>query len=157
MINYALYYFTLCSLNCSHYTTISASTGSKHGTCVRCRYTGSFVTQRSMPCTKVMSLLCSFLHPNIAATSPGQSSSHDRRHQAGTLFLFRFRQIPSSEQRLSQSNCRNFLFFLLICSLNYSTLLNSWQTCTNCAPGMDPSACSTQHPKIPNPNVTWDK
>lgn len=154
MINDALYYFTLWSINCSHYITITASTGSKNVCQVQVHRKFCDTEVNALHRSHEPFVLMS-LHPNIAFISPGQSSSQDRRHQAGTLVLFTFRQIPSSELKLRQLWAISFFFFsFLISSLNDSTLLNNWQTCTNCAPGIDPSACSTQHCKISDPVVT---
>lgn len=141
----ALYYLTLCSINCSHYTTISASTGSKHGKCLRCRYIGSFVTQKSMSCTA--QAFCAHVPPSQHCLHLAQAIIITGQEAPSWYTAsFRFRQIPFSELKLRQPNCSNFpLFFptFLISFLNDSTLLNNWQICTNRAPGMDPFMCST--------------
>lgn len=116
----------------------------------------SFATQKSMPCPKVMSLLCSCppsqhcLCLAWAIIIPGEEAPSWHS-------CFVWIQIPSSELKLRQPDCSNSLFFFfpsfLIISLNDSTLLNNWQTCTNCTPGMVPSACSTQRLEISDPNA----
>ena len=120
VIKDALYYLALCSINCSHYTTFSTSTGSNHGTCLRCTYIGGFTIQMSTSCTAWA--FCAappsqcLLHLTRAIISGG------REAPSWDTVLFRFRKIPSSELKSGWPNCSNFpcfsslaLWMILLC------------------------------------------